>query len=157
MRIYIETSVWSFAFADDSPDYRDHTLLFFGRCRSGQIEPVISTVVLEEIEAAAEPKRSQLAALVREVDPALIPLTPEAARLADFFVSNRAVPASKPADARHVAAAFTSGLDVLVSWNFKHIANVRRADRFNALAAIFGLMRTLRIASPPEVIYDPEP
>ena len=41
MRIYIETSVWSFAFADDSPDYRDYTLLFFGRCRSGQIEPVI--------------------------------------------------------------------------------------------------------------------
>jgi hypothetical protein len=50
-----------------------------------------------------------------------------------------------------------TGLDVLVSWNFRHISNVRRADRFNALAVLDGFLKPLRIVSPAEVLYDDQP
>lgn len=46
MRVYVETTAWSFAFADDSPDYTSATLAFFERCRSGSVALVISGVVL---------------------------------------------------------------------------------------------------------------
>ena len=71
------------------------------------------------------------------------------------FVSSKAIPPSKPDDARHVAIAFAESIPILVSWNFKHITNLRRADRFNAIAVIEGFAHTLRIASPSEVRYEP--
>jgi len=52
-----------------------------------------------------------------------------------------------------VAAAFDEGLDVLVSWNFRHIANVRRAEKFNAVAILQGYHHAMRIVSPAEVMY----
>ncbi len=156
LRVYIETSVWSFAYAEDTPDYRADTLAFFERCREGAFELFVSEVVLAEIERADEPLKSELMRLVSEHRPTLFELSPEALELADAFVRERVVPRNKPEDARHVAAAFVNELDVLVSWNFRHIANVRRAARFNAVAILAGYHRPLRIVSPQEVLYDDE-
>ena len=156
LRIYIETSVWSFAFADDVPDYRADTLAFFQRCRGGGCDTFISDVVIAEIERAEEPLRQRLLDLIRDVHPIIFELSDRASLSADAFLKGGAVPPSKPEDARHVAAAFAEELDVLVSWNFRHIANVRRADRFNALALLAGYHRPLRIVSPAEVLYDDE-
>lgn len=154
LRIYIETSVWSFAFAEDSPDYRGHTLEFFDRCRGGAFETFIPPVVLAEIRKAGEPLRTLLAGLIREIRPMVVEVSPEARGLADVFLRKAVVPAAKPEDAQHVAVAFAQRLDVLVSWNFKHIANVRRVDRFNAIALLEGYHQPLRIVSPSEVLYD---
>ena len=156
LRVYIETSVWSFAFAEDAPNYRDDTLAFLERCRAGAFDTVICPLVLEEIERASEPLQARLAELVRQIGPTLIEFSPSAAELADRFVRQGVVPASKPEDAGHVAAAFVDEVDVLVSWSFRHIANVRRAERFNAVAVLAGYHRPLRIVSPAEVLYDEE-
>jgi hypothetical protein len=155
MDVYVETTVWSFAFADDAPDYRADTLRFFDRCRAGHVRPVVSAVVLEEIARTPGERRGGLESLIREISPELAPLSPRALALADAFVANKAVPPSKPDDARHVAVAFAEGVPVLVSWNFKHITNLRRADRFNAIAVMEGFAHTLRIASPSELLYEP--
>ena len=156
LRVYVETSVWSFAFADDAPDYRADTLLFFERCRRGELAPCISTVVLEELDRAPVDLRARLLHLVGEIGLVVVAMNPEAERLATAFLRERVVPAGKPEDARHVAAAFQADLDVLVSWNFRHIAGVRRADRFNAVAVLEGYYKLLRIVSPAEVLYDDE-
>jgi len=68
-------------------------------------------------------------------------------------VKHGAVPPAKPDDARHVAYAFVAGMDVLVSWNFRHIASVRRAAKFNEIARKLGFVKPLSIVSPPQVIY----
>ncbi len=47
LRIYVETSVWSFALADDAPDYRADTEEFFARCRRRVFDPFMSPLVLE--------------------------------------------------------------------------------------------------------------
>ncbi|MCI0365630.1 MAG: hypothetical protein L0Y44_10715 [Phycisphaerales bacterium] len=156
LRVYIETSVWSFVFADDVPDYRRDTLAFFDRVRSGKIEPVVSVIVLQELARSDPPLRKNLMALVGEIHPTVIGVTDELNRLADAFVHHGVVPRGKPEDAAHVAAAFVEELDVLVSWNFKHIASVRRADRFNAVATLEGFLKPLRIVSPAEVLFDEE-
>jgi len=154
--VYVETSVWSFAFAEDVPNYRQDTLAFFECCRRRVIEPVISPVVLAEIGKAPHPLGRRLADLLREIAPTVVGVSDEAERLAGAFLRESVVPRTKPEDARHVAVAFCEGLDVLVSWNFRHIASVRRADRFNAVAVLEGFYKPLRIVSPPEVTYDNE-
>jgi predicted nucleic acid-binding protein len=151
--IYIETSVWSFAFAEDVPDYRADTLTFFELCKKRVFEPYVSGAVLSEIQFADVPLRKRLEELVRSVKPVMLPLLPEADGLSEAFVREKVVPPSKPEDARHVAIAMVHGLDVLVSWNFRHIVNIRREERFNAVALLEGYHHRLRIVSPKELIY----
>ena len=63
------------------------------------------------------------------------------------------MPAKKPEDAGHVAVAFVAELDVLVSWNFRHIVNFRRSERFGAVAVLEGYYRPLRIVTPGSLVY----
>ena len=148
--------MWSVAFATDVPDYRADTLAFFDRCRAGHIYPFVSQVVLEEVDRADTPIRERLLGLIREIAPTVIEGSSDVDRLAGAFLVERVVPRGKPEDARHVAIALVEELDVLVSWNFRHIAGVRRADRFNAVAILQGFYKPLRIVSPSEVLYDDE-
>jgi len=94
--------------------------------------------------------------LVRDVKPVLLSTLPEAESLSEAFLRENVVPVGKPEDARHVAIALVYGLDVLVSWNFRHIVNIRREERFNAVALLEGYHHYLRVVSPKELIYDDE-
>jgi predicted nucleic acid-binding protein len=57
------------------------------------------------------------------------------------------------ADALHIALATAARVDVLVSWNFKHIVNLRRIHAFNAVNLKHGYP-VLEIRNPREVIGD---
>ena len=43
--------------------------------------------------------------------------------LANQLIVSKAIPASEPRDAFHIAIAATNGVKYLLTWNFKHIAN----------------------------------
>jgi hypothetical protein len=148
IHVYVETSVWSFAFAEDVPEYRADTTVSLDLCRRRVFEPYISNAVLTEMQFAQPPLRKRLEDLLRDVKPVLLPWLPEADDLADIFVRERGVPPSKPQDARHVAIAIARELDVFVSCNFRHIVNLRREERFNAINA-----RGLGTASPEPTNY----
>jgi predicted nucleic acid-binding protein len=47
----------------------------------------------------------------------------EAVELAEHLISGGAIPTSEPRDAAHISLAATNGIEYLVTWNFKHIAN----------------------------------
>jgi len=108
------------------------------------------------IQHADAPLRKRLEELVRDVKPVLLSTLPESESLSEAFLRENVVPVGKPEDARHVAIALVYGLDVLVSWNFRHIVNIRREERFNAVALLEGYHHYLRIVSPKELIYDDE-
>lgn len=54
------------------------------------------------------------------------------------------------ADALHVAAAVLSRCDVLASWNFKHLVNLRRRAEVAAINQSQGLP-AIEIVAPPEL------
>ena len=43
--------------------------------------------------------------------------------LADLLLDGHAVPQSEPRDATHIAIAAVNGVELLATWNFKHILN----------------------------------
>ncbi|MDR3304599.1 MAG: hypothetical protein LBS85_01005 [Clostridiales Family XIII bacterium] len=55
-KVYLETSVFNFVFADDAPDKKADTLKLFEEVRQGKYEPYTSAYVVEELEQANEPK-----------------------------------------------------------------------------------------------------
>ena len=68
MRLYLETTVPNFRFADDAPDKRRTTEVFFGCLRVASDELFVSTLVEDEIAACTEPKRSQMISVLEDTD-----------------------------------------------------------------------------------------
>lgn len=56
-------------------------------------------------------------------------------------------------DAQHIAIGTIQRVDVLVSWNFKHVVNINRIRLYNSVNLKYGYP-LLEIRSPQEVLYE---
>ena len=78
-------------------------------------------------------------------------LDAEARRLSQLYLDEKAVTEKFREDAEHIAIATVNRIDVLVSWNFKHIVNLNRIRIFNAVNLKYGYPE-LEIRSPLEIL-----
>jgi hypothetical protein len=154
LRLYLDTTVWNFPFADDAPEKQGHTLDFFQRVRYGIFEIYTSQAVLEELEGAPEPRRSQVMALWQETSHIRLEIPAEARDLAMLYVKQKALPARSVVDALHVALTTIHQLDALVSWNFKHLANLTRRSKLASVNLGQGDNHPLELVTPLEVLDD---
>ena len=146
--------MWNFYFADDAPEKRSITIEFFESIDKGVYEIYIAQVVLDEIEEAPEPIRKQLIDLIRKYQPVELGSTKEAELLAKLYIDKGAIPAKKEEDALHVAIATVHEIDVLVTWNYKHLANVRKAELLQSINLGEGYTKPLAITTPMGVMTD---
>jgi len=153
VRVYVETSVWNFVFADDAPTRRDATRRFFEEVRKGAFEVFLSDVVLDEIKAAPEPRRSELDALIGEIGPKILDSSDETDELAASLLAGHTIPDKYDNDAKHIAIAVVENMDVLLSWNFKHIVKMTTRRVVAATSRLNGY-KEIEIATPEEVIDD---
>jgi predicted nucleic acid-binding protein len=151
LSVYVETSVWSQALAEDAPDMRAATELFLAAAKAAESNIFISVVVLREISRASNELAKKLRSLINEIAPVVLPFDDEMDQLAQAFLEHGVVPPSKVEDAQHVAVAVANELDVLVSWNYRHLVNVRRREEFHQVSVMKGFYKPLQIVTPPEV------
>jgi len=149
--IYVETSVWSHAFAEDAPESRKATLAFLDLSRRGGCELFVSEIVLGEIGRASAVLAGKLQGLIQELSPVLLEFDAEADRLAQQFIELGAIPPAKVEDAQHVGVAVANEMDIMVSWNYRHLVNVRRREAVHHVSAMNGYYKALHIITPPEV------
>ena len=156
LRIYLDTSVINFLFADDAPEERDITKKFFRDWVTPKVvETHVSPVVVNEIMKTADlERRGELLDVVKRHELVVLALTPEAEirSLAQLLVTEGAIPRKKQDDAMHVAFSVVYEMDVLVSWNFEHLANVNKERRIAAICQTQGYFYPLRITTPLEVM-----
>lgn len=142
---YLDTSVISAYFDDRTPDRRDETRRFWGFAKDYQF--LISDLVLREMEDTPNPdKRRQMRNLVQNLP--VLPLTQKVSLLALDFAAENLVPPKKLDDAQHLALAVIQGVDFLVSWNFRHMVNVKTVGRLPMLAAKNSYFKPLAIVTP---------
>jgi predicted nucleic acid-binding protein len=150
LRIYLDTSVINFLFAADSPDFRKATVEFFEK-HAAKYDLYASEVVLLEFSRDPDAQhRQKLLTALRSHPITLLPSEPieEIENLADQYIAQRIIPATKREDALHVAHATVHQMDILLSWNFKHLANVRREALIVAFNRQEGYWHSLRLLSP---------
>ena len=75
--------------------------------------------------------------------------------LAEQYILSHAISSKYSNDALHIALATISKVDILVSWNFKHIVNYNRIIKYNSVNLVNGY-KILEIRSPEEVVEDEE-
>ena len=116
----------------------------------GEMTLVLSELTLRELETAPEAVRKLVPSVPRaHLEP--LGLSPEAEELAEAYIQEGAIGVGMRVDALHIALATVARVDVLVSWNFKHIVNLRRIHAYNAVNLKKGYP-LLEIRSPWEVL-----
>ena len=151
LKVYLDTSVINFLFAEDAPEKKAATWAFIDRAKRQGVPLFVSQVVIDElIRTPSGEKRKKLLDAVSERKLCLLPLVPEAEirRLSRAYLDAGALPAGEVDDALHVAICTVHMVDVLASWNFKHLANVGRERRLMAVNESCGYVYPLRIVSP---------
>jgi hypothetical protein len=150
-RFYLGSTIWNFALAEGVPEYRDATDELFEHVRAFGWETFTSEVVLAELREAEEPKRSRLLGLIGHWNPVEVPVDEEVLTISEAYMTAGVLSDRHREDCLHVACATIAECDYLLSWNFRHLANARRASRFVAVNMLHGYTKVIRICTPLEV------
>lgn len=159
LRIYLDTSVVNYLYADDTPEKRDATWAFFDRAERQDISLYFSQIVIDEISRTSDLQRRKMlleAIVERRLHMLVAEPKDEIETLTQSYIERGAIPAREIDDALHVAVCTVNEIDVLASWNFRHLANVRRERQIMAVNESCGYVYPLRIVSPEEAIGDEE-
>lgn len=148
-RIYVDTSVIGGCLDDEFKAYSGQ---LFEEFISGKKRIVISDIVLFELEGAPENVKEVLSS-IPDGSIEYVFLNEESITLANTYLKEGVIAESSLSDARHIAIATIERVDVLVSWNFKHIVNLNRIHLLNSVNLKLGYP-ILEIRSPLEVIYE---
>jgi len=148
LRCFVDTSVFYGAFRSD---IRLHTMMFLDMVLKGQFVVLYSDVTEKELGRASDYRPQKLFNLLSAECKEKTIITPEVRNLAKAYIDDGVVGETSMNDCLHIAAATIYSADMLVSWNFKHIVNVRRIKGYNDINVRFGYP-VLEIRNPTEVL-----
>ena len=146
-RIYVDTSVIGGCFDNEFEEYSNQ---LFEEFIKGERKLVISDLVLFELEGAPENVKEVLNK-VAENNIEYVFINEESVTLTNAYLKEGVIAENSLSDARHIAIATVERVDVLVSWNFKHIVNLNRIHLINSVNLKLGYP-ILEIRSPMEVL-----
>ena len=140
-RVYLETSFVSACVStrtDVASAYQREASLGWWESERGRHEVLISDAVINELADRRYSQREAAFAFVESIP--VVSLTPKMVALAEVLVEKRVMPKPVGGDALHVAVATVAGMDYLLTWNVKHLANPKKAQYLNAVCLEFGLV-----------------
>lgn len=140
-RVYLETSFVSACVSprtDVASAYQRDASLAWWESERARHEVLISDAVVNELSDRRYSQRESAFAFVEGVP--VVSLTPKMLALAEVLVDRRALPKPVGGDALHVAMATVAGVDYLLTWNVKHLANPKKTQYLNAVCLEFGLV-----------------
>ncbi len=147
LSLYIDTSVIGGYF---DPEFTVATRELWRQMEAGKYPFYASSVSVSELVRAPDHVRTLMA---NTFAGSILTLTPEAVALAAHYMAAKVVPVRYAEDADHVAVAVVHKIDLVVSWNFKHLVNLHRESAFNAVNLLQGYP-PVRIVNPQQLIYE---
>ncbi|MBD3334732.1 MAG: PIN domain-containing protein [Candidatus Eisenbacteria bacterium] len=145
LRIYVDTSVFGGCL---DPEFAEWSNALMDGFRTDRYALVVSDVTLAELADAPAPIRKLSAPLLEIAEE--LPVTSEALELLRAYESQEILAPRFRNDMLHIAVATVAEVDVLVSWNFRHIVRLDKIRRFNGANLQLGY-KPLTIYSPREV------
>lgn len=154
--LYLDTSIISFALSEDiSDDNRNVTLKLIEGINKGRYEGFISDVVIRELGSTRDAvKREKLLELIDNMElNEVLAVDEEIDGVADKYIEEGIIPAVYRDDALHIALTSVKGLDILVSWNFRHLVKHKTRIEVTGVNTLLGY-KAIDICTPWEVIED---
>ena len=146
-KVYIDTSVVGGYFDEE---FELWTKLFFDSVKTGRFKIATSELLNAELLNAPEQVKRFLTSIPDE-HKILANYNNEAKQLANKYIEANIVGKSSLTDCRHIATATVNEIDILTSWNFKHIVNLDKIHLYNGVNLQNGY-RTIEIRTPRELL-----
>lgn len=146
LRVFVDSSVFGGCF---DKEFERHSRQFFEEVRSGRFEIVVSQTVLDELDKAPIHVLEYVVELGPEI--IVIEIDSDSEALRDAYIEAGIVGKSSFDDAEHIAVASIEKVDLVVSWNFKHLVHFDKVKGYNAINMLKGYP-PVDIRSPSEVI-----
>jgi len=152
-RVYVETTIISYLTAHPSRDliiagHQQVTHEWWQTTRH-DFAVVSSQLVVREAGAGDPEAAQERLALLGEMS--LLEITEEALALAQHILQMGAIPVGFPEDALHVAVAVVNGIEYLLTWNYKHLANAGMRGKIEAACRALGYEAVI-ICTPEELM-----
>ena len=156
-KVYIETSIISYLTSRPSRDVviagHQQTTLDWWEVQRRQFELVASQLVIREASAGDATFAQQRLEALKGIT--LLATSEAALTLAQVLVERGPLPQKAAADALHIAIAVTNGIEYLLTWNCKHIANASMRGQVERLCRMQGYEPTI-ICTPDQLWNDTE-
>lgn len=156
-RVYIETSVVSYLTARPSQNIITAAQQLITKewwAIAAAYDLCTSQLTLDEATKGDAEAASQRLSVLGSLP--LLTLDEDARRLGEQLVRQLAFPSKALDDAYHVAIAAVNGVDYLVTWNCKHIANVQMRAQIDEVCRAAGF-KPAAICTPQELFLPGEP
>ncbi len=138
LKVYLDTSVISHLLQEDAPEKMADTRQLWDMFCTGKYDVYLSTVTLEEIDNCPEPKRSQLYDYLKQIDYTLLRIDDEVSEVAIQIIEMGILTKKSYDDCQHIGAAIINECDCIISWNFKHIVNIKTIRGVRAITNLKG-------------------
>lgn len=138
LKVYLDTSVISHLMQEDVPEKMADTLKLWDMFKEGKYDVYLSTVTLKEIQECPEPKRTKLVDYLNEIQFATLDITEDVEKVANKIIDMGILTKKSFDDCQHIGAAVINECDCIISWNFKHIVNVKTIRGVRAITNLEG-------------------
>lgn len=145
-RIYVDTSVIGGCFDKEFGPWSNGLVDDF---KADRFRLVLSDIVAAEVKDAPDAVREKFNEILG-FGHEFVVSGQEAVELAEGYQSRKILTPKYYDDGLHIAIASVSEVDLLVSWNFRHIVNFNKIRLFNSVNLELGY-KPLQIYSPREV------
>ena len=146
-RVYIDTSVIGGCYDQEFEEWSNR---LFEDFRSGKRIAVVSDITLDELMDAPD-RVKEIFENIPDSSVEILTSDNESRELADKYILEKAVTEKYYEDALHIAIATIGQVNVLSSWNFKHIVNLDRIRLYNSVNLKNGYS-LLEIRTPREIL-----
>lgn len=143
LKVYLETSFVSYLTGGATADAKiaadqAYTRLWWNE-ESDKVDVFVSGYTIAECEAGNAGKSTERMAFLRGVS--ILPSDEGAeADLARKLVNGHAMPEGEATDALHIASAAIGGMDILLTWNCRHLANPHTLPKTKEILAKAGFI-----------------
>ena len=138
--VYIETSILGYLTARPSRDLVVAANIEITRewwdTRRSDFQLYSSQAVVKETSQGDAQMASERLEIIQDL--VLLDLDQSVFDLAERFLGRSSLPAKADVDAIHIAAATIHGMDYLLTWNCKHIANAQIQKKLAEISLDFG-------------------
>jgi len=155
LKLYLDTSVISHLFAEDTPEKMADTNRLWQDFIDGKYEIFVSTTTLEELGRCPEPKRGQMITKLDEIKINILEESGKTGELLEEYLKNHVLSPKNIDDCSHIAFAVVYNCDIIVSWNFKHLVNYKTVNKVKIVNAMKSY-KEISIISPTMLIEEEE-
>jgi len=148
MKIYLDTSVVSALFDERNPERKELTKDFFSKIQ--EHDTYISDLSRIEVDKTPDNVlREKMRGIIDTLR--ILPDDDVIEQLSKEYMRHGAIPEGYPEDAYHVAIAVVNNLDIVLSWNFRHIVRRKTKDIVNMVNTINNFQH-IEIMTPAELL-----